>query len=238
MPERHGALFNLICLIFFCGAAVEAQTPNADPQVWPTVNVNFDLRDKTRLQLSEGLEAGDSYSKWTTAVMLSYRMKQRLIPNRRDNDEENHHVLVIGGGYEYLHDSQNGKIKNENRIVLAGTGHFTPIGGGLLLTERNRIEFRWVEGTYNFRYRNKVAVDHHFKTGDFSFIPYAAGELFYDRNHHSWNENHYAFGSQFPYKKLLMVDAYYLHKNCTTCNPQSVNVIGLTVNVFLRTKKK
>jgi hypothetical protein len=174
----------------------------------PKLNVNFDLRQQTRLQLSEGLEAGDSYSKWTTAAMLSYRMKRRLIPDRRDNDEENHHVLVLGGGYEYLHDSQNGKIKNENRIVLAGTGHFTPLGGGLLLTERNRIEFRWVEGTYNFRYRNKVAVDHHFKTGDFSFIPYAAGELFYDRNHHSWNENHYAFGSQFPYKKLLMVDAY------------------------------
>lgn len=234
---RRKTLINLICLILLCGGAVEAQTPNADPQVWPAANIDFDLRPKIRLQLSQGLEAGDSYRKPSVGATLSYRMKRLLIPSRRDNDEENQHTLVIAAGYEYLRTSQNSKIKNENRVILAGTARFTP-GGGLLLTERNRIEFRWVNGTYDFRYRNKVTVDHPFKAGDFSFIPYASGELFYDRNHHSWNENHYAFGSQFPYKKLLMVDAYYLHKNCTTCDPTSVNVFGLTLNLFFRTKKK
>jgi hypothetical protein len=234
---RYKALIDLICLSLVCVAAVEAQTPNADPQVWPAVNVNVELRDKTRLQLTQGLEAGDTYRKWTTAAMLSYRMKRLLIPSRRENDEENLHVLVIAGGYEYLHASQNGKTKNENRIALSGTGHFTP-GGGFLLTDRNRIEFRWVDGVYDFRYRNKVVIDHHLKVGEFSFTPYASGELFHDRNHHSWNENHYAFGSQFPYKKLLMVDTYYLHKNCTTCDPTSVNVVGLTLNLFLKMKKK
>jgi len=231
------SLINLISLILFCSAAVTAQTPNADPQVWPAVNVDYDLRPKLRLQVSQGLEAGDSYRQTITGAKLSYRMRRLLIPSRRDNDEENQHILVIAAGYEYLHTSQNGKIKNENRFGLAGTGHFTP-GLGVLLTDRNRIEFRWVDGAYNFRYRNKVVIDRHFKVGDFSFIPYASGELFYDRNRHSWNENQYAFGSQFPYKKLLMVDAYYLHKNCTTCNPKSVNVLGLTLNIFLKTKKK
>ena len=233
---RRRSLINLISLILFCGAAVKAQTPKADPQVWPAVNVNFDLRPKLRLQISQGLEAGDSYRQWSTGVMLSYRVKRLLIPRRRDNDEENHHTPIIIGGYEYLRTSQNGRIKNENRIVLATTARFT--GRGFLLSDRNRTEFRWVNGIYDFRYRNKVIIDRHFKAGDFSFIPYASGELFYDRNRHSWNENHYAFGSQFPYKKLLMVDAYYLHKNCTTCNPTSVNVLGLTLNLFLKTKKK
>ena len=231
---RRKRLINLICLIVLCGAAVEAQTPNADPQVWPAVNFNFDLRPKLRLQLSQGLEAGDAYRQWSTGVMLSYRVKRLLIPHRRDNDEENHHTPIIAGGYEYLRTSQNGKIKNENRIVLSTTARFTE--GGFVLSDRNRTEFRWVDGTYDFRYRNKVVIDRHFKAGDFSFIPYAAGELFYDRNHHSWNENHYGFGSQFPYKKILMVDVYYLHKNCTTCNPTSVNVLGLTLNLFLNTK--
>lgn len=234
---RRKSLINLIGLILLSGAAVEAQTPNADPQVWPSVIVNYDLRPKVRLQAWQVLEAGDSYRQWTTGARLSYRMRRLLIPSRRDNDEENLHILVIAAGYEFLRTSQNGKIKHENRFGLAGTGHFTP-GAGLLLTDRNRIEFRWVDGTYNFRYRNKVVIDRHFKAGRFSFIPYASGEMFWDRNHHLWNENQYAFGSQFPYKTHLMVDAYYLHKNCTTCNPKSVNVLGLTVNLFLKTKKK
>src|SRR6185369_11388215 len=105
---RRKRLINLIFLVLLCGAAVEAQTPNADPQVWPAVNVNFDLRPKLRLQLSEGSEAGDAYTQWTTGVTLSYRVKRLLIPRRRDNDEENHHTPIIAVGYEYLRTSQNG----------------------------------------------------------------------------------------------------------------------------------
>ena len=168
--------------------------------------------------------------------MLSYRMKRHLLPDRRDNDEESHHRLVLGGGYEYLRTSQNDKIKHEHRIVVSATPRYTP-GKGLLLTDRNRIEFRWIDGVYDLRYRNKGTIDRPIKLGDVDMIPYAFGEVFFDRNHDSWNENHYAFGLQFPYKKLMMLDTYYLHKNCTTCEPHSVHVFGLTLNLFVRNKK-
>jgi hypothetical protein len=53
-------------------------------------------------------------------------MKRLLIPSRRDNDEENRHILVIAAGYGFLRTSQNGTIKHQNRLGLSGTGHFTP----------------------------------------------------------------------------------------------------------------
>jgi hypothetical protein len=76
----------------------------------------MDLRPQIRLQISQGLEAGDSYRQPSVGAKLSYRMKRLLIPSGRDNDEENQHALVIALGYEYLRTSQNGKVKNENRL--------------------------------------------------------------------------------------------------------------------------
>jgi hypothetical protein len=48
------------------------------------------------------------------------------------------------------------------------------------------------------------------QTHSVRFTPYASGELYYDRNHHSWNQSQYGFGVQFPYKKLLMFDPFLL----------------------------
>lgn len=39
--------------------------------------------------------------------------------------------------------------------------------------------------------------------------------MFWDRNSHPWNENRYAFGVRLPYKEKLMLDTFYLRKNCT-----------------------
>lgn len=71
----------------------------------------------------------------------------------------------------------------------------------------------------------------------YEFTPYATGELFWDRNHHSWNQNQYAFGVQLPYKRHLMVDTYYLRQNCTTCSEDPLNVWGVTLNLYFRSKK-
>jgi hypothetical protein len=139
-------------------------------------------------------------------------------------------------GYEYLRTTQNDQTKSENRIIIQATPRYIP-GAGFLLTDRNRIEFRWVNGSYDARYRNKLTLDRHLRLKKLGFTPYASGELFYDRNHHSWNENQYAFGVQMPYKRHLMLDTYYLRQNCTTCSQDPLNVFGLTLNLYFGRKR-
>jgi hypothetical protein len=95
-------------------------------------------------------------------------------------------------------------------------------------------EFRWVNGAYDFRYRNRLVISRRFRTSAFRFTPYGSGELYYDRNHHSWNESRYGFGVQFPYKNRLMFDTYVLHQNCTSCGHNPVNMLGTTLNFYFR----
>lgn len=228
-----------LAILFLKGVGALGQTPTgASSEFWPSVKASIELRPQTRLQLWGDKQDGEDfdYLQWKTGAMLSYRMKRMLKLRRSDIDEENEHNLVIGAGYEYLRTTQNDKTKSEHRIIIQATPRYLP-GAGFLLTDRNRVEFRWVNGSYDVRYRNKLMIDRHLKLQNFRFTPYASGELFYDRNHHSWNENQYAFGVQLPYRKRLMLDVYYLRQNCTTCSQDPLNVLGLTLNLYFRRKR-
>lgn len=237
--SRRTRVLLFLVVPLLAGGMARAQTPDAENEVWPKVNATFELRPQTRLQVFGQLQNGEDfpYLQWNVGAMINYRMKRIARPHRADIDEENDHHLVIGAGYEYLQTTQNGSTKRENRITVQGTGRHRP-GAGLLLTDRNRFEFRWLNGGYDFRYRNKLTVDRALRVDKVRFTPYASGELFWDRNHHSWNENQYSFGVQLPYKQRLMLDTYYLHQNCTTCSQQHINVFGLTLNLYFKRKTK
>lgn len=118
-------------------------------------------------------------------------------------------------------------------MIIQATPRYHP-AARIVLQDRNRVEFRWVDGAFSARYRNKLTAQQPFTANGSRFTPYASGELFYDGKHHSWNENQYAFGVQLPYKKRLMLDTYYLRQNCTTCSEQHINVLGVTLNLYFK----
>jgi hypothetical protein len=228
-----------IVLLLLLGVGARGQTPTpSEWETWPKVQASIELRKQTRLLVYGELQNGEEfgYLQWKTGALLNYRTKRIANRGQSDIDDENEYNLVVGAGYEYLQTIQNGKTKGENRIIVQSTPRHRP-GAGFLLQDRNRAEFRWVNGVYDFRYRNRLTVDRAFRVSNFRFTPYASGELFWDRNHHSWNENQYSFGVQFPYKSRLMLDTFYLRQNCTTCSQNPLNVWGVTLNLYFRRKK-
>jgi hypothetical protein len=103
-----------------------------------------------------------------------------------------------------------------------------------LLSDRNRVDFRWINGVYDYRYRNRLTIARESQAGTFRFTPYAYGELFYHAKNHSWDASESAAGVQFPYKSRFMLDTYWLHEDCSHCAHSSVNMIGVTFNFYLR----
>jgi hypothetical protein len=214
------------------------QAPDTGWELRPKVTADVELLPRTRIQTwverHDGLNF--SFRRWRGGALLNRRLKPILKAHRHDIDEENEHYLVFGAGYEYLHTIQNGSLKVENRIITQVTPHYLP-GAGFLITDRNRAEFRWVNGVYDFRYRNKLVLERAFEIHGFRLKPYASGELYYDRNHHSWNQSQYGFGVQFPYRGRLMLDTFLLHQNCTSCSQNPVNMLGVYLTVYFRQPK-
>jgi hypothetical protein len=222
----------LIAILGFTAAA-QSETSDTETQVWPEVDAHIELPSHLRVLAFTGLEQGVNfpYQQWYAAAALGYQFKLILREHLENIDPDKEQYFLFGGGYEFLRTVQSGKTKDEDRITLDGTFGFRPTAR-FLARDRNWIEFRWINGTYSTTYRNLLTVERDFLLRGFRFTPYGAAEVFYDGAKHSWNQEWYTAGIQWPSKHLFMLDTYYRRENCSTCKPISWNVGGVTVNFF------
>jgi hypothetical protein len=228
----------LLAVILFGALPVMAQT-DSSKEFWPAIRLNVDLAPRVGLLVYGEQQNGEESptAEQKAGVTVTYRVKPLFKLLHGDPDSENEYLVSAAIGYEYLRKTKSGgQPSNENRLLVESTPRYAP-GAGFLLLNRQRMEFRWIDGAYNFRYRFKVKAQRAFNINRFRFTPYASGELFWDRNRHSWNQNEYAFGVQLPFRRRLMLDTYVLHQNCTTCSDRSVNALGVSLNLYFRRAK-
>lgn len=100
--------------------------------------------------------------------------------------------------------------KVENRGILELTARF-PFGGLWLLSDRNKGDFRWVDGVYSARYRNRLRLEHNMTLSGVKLTPYANVEAYYDYAPQEWNRTDFAVGSEFPLKFSMIFELYYTH---------------------------
>jgi hypothetical protein len=54
---------------------------------------------------------------------------------------------------------------------------------------------------------------------------------------HSWNQEYYTVGVQWPYKRVWMLSTYYRREDCSNCTPDNWNVAGASLNFYFRNSK-
>ena len=224
-------------LLISFGTNAVAQSSTAEDEFWPRLNGYTQLGKASRLLVFTGLDKGEDfpYSQWKVGGQFSYQLGRMNRPHILDIDRDKEHHLPLAAGYEYLETTQPGKESHENRISVLATPSLRP-GARLFMADRNLVEFRWKNGDYSTRYRNRLTVEMALQAGHFRFTPYASGEVFYGWSDHSWNESQVSLGLHVPYRRLFMLDAYYLRQDCDTCTPNPLNVFGLTLNLYFRNR--
>jgi hypothetical protein len=116
--------------------------------------------------------------------------------------------------------------------------------GELLLSDRNREDFRFVNGDFSFRYRNRVSIEREvdlFKGR--TITPYVSAEIFCDTRTSAWNRNRFAVGFQQslrrgPLRKMLLpkrqviLDLYFMRQNDSRSDTQHVNAVGAALAFY------
>ena len=227
-----------LAAIFSASAAAQSDAPDTETMVWPEVDAHIQLPSHLRVLAFAGLQQGVDYSyrQGYAAAAIGYQFKPILRPHLQNIDQDKEHYFVLGGGYEFLRTVQSGEVKDENRLAFDATGSLR-LPADFLVRDRNRVELRWINGVYSTTYRNMLTVELDVLAHGFRFTPFGSAEVFYDGAKHSWNEEWYTAGVQWPYKRLLMVETYYRRENCTACNPTNWNVGGVTLNVYFGNSK-
>jgi hypothetical protein len=235
MRNRLVRIFVGSLVVGASGLCAAGQSPAASTvnKFLPEADFHAQFQPNWRVLAFSGLEQAVDYPyrQWYAATGLGYQAKPIVREHLLNVDPDKEHYLVVGAGYEFLRTTQSANIKHENRITIDVTPGFRP-AARLLMRDRNWTELRWVDGKYSTTYRNQLSVERDFRVGGFRFTPNGSVEVFYDSPKHSWDEEWYTAGVQWPYKRLFMLDTYYRREHCVTCTPQNWNVGGITLHFF------
>jgi hypothetical protein len=222
----------LLLLTLFC-TTVRAET-SQEVQFLPEVDAYVKLNPQIRvsLQAKDTREGGDS-----TQAEIGPSMEFYLKPLIRlkeitafDLDDAKARPLVLTAGYRYL--AVPGK-PGTNRVPIAVTSHL-PIKAKLLLTDRNRADLDWSDGSFTWRYRNMLSLERTVAISSYHLVPYASAEIYYESQYSKVSTTELYAGSLFPIGKHFQFNAYYEHQNNTGKHPNSqVHGLGLTLNIYM-----
>lgn len=228
----------VLVLVVIGAQVVRAQESSTHNEFWPEIDVYINLKPKVRLFLlgtvSKSVEDGELFN--AKAFESQIGMHVDYIPNKH---------FILRTGYRFgTSVGETSEPFKEHRLLTEQTLRKL-LPGDLLLSDRNREDFRFLNGDFSFRYRNRVTLEREFQLQKRTVTPYVSGELFYDTRFDSWNRNRLAVGVQTslrrgPLRKMLLpkrqviLDVYYMRQNDSRSNPAHVNAIGASLAFYFR----
>jgi Protein of unknown function (DUF2490) len=224
----RGVVFLAVLVVTLC-----RQSPAQTFQFWPEIDTFVKLNEKSRLyfiasQTRENRTGTDA----EIGPNIDFYLKPLLSLKEitiAGLDESKSRPIMLRFGYRYMPSTQN---PTENRIVMEATPRF-PFVHGVLVTDRNRGELRFIQGRFSWRYRNRLAVQREFRVKAFHFIPYGRAEAYYDSNYNKFSRIAFDAGSIFPIGKHVELEEYYEHQNDTSKSPnRQVNAVSAILNLY------
>jgi hypothetical protein len=114
--------------------------------------------------------------------------------------------VMLRMGYRYATDLGTPDPSTQNRVLFELTGRVTK--GAFTLADRNGFDFRWTDGDYSTRYRNRVWVEAVVSLGKYQPVPYADAEWFYSIQNAEWTKVRYEAGVHFPVGTHFAIEPY------------------------------
>ena len=239
MPKELALIPRLFLLLVISIPATRAQEPTTQKDFWPGIDVYINLKPKIRLYflgtVGKSVEDGELRNAQAYEAQIGGHVD--YIPNEH---------VILRTGYRFGSSVGSGSDGfKEHRFVTEQTLRKL-LPGDLLLSDRNREDFRFVDGDFSFRYRNRVTVEREFHLfRKRTITPYVSGELFYDTRYDVWNRNRYAVGVQTslrrgPLRKMLLpkrqiiLDLYLMRQNDSRSDTPHINALGAALTFYFR----
>ena len=225
----------LLFLALSLGAA--AQPRVSLNEFWPEFDAFIKLNEKSRIFLmysATKLQNLGAYSDGQAGAYIDFYAVRQLRPHLISYVDPAHSKsLMLRAGYSVSRPAGNFISPTEHMVTVEATAR-AHLPAGLLLSDRSRVDLRWVAGYPNDRYRNRVKLERAFQTGRFQLTPFAHGEFYYDFRQSRWTTWRWAAGSDWAITRRIVLEGYFLRQDAWRSVPPFVNGIGITLEFFLR----
>ena len=216
----------IVCLS--TGVRCQEQASETRKELWPGLDVYAPLNEKFRFYfIVTGTRAEETRRSFETTfgAHLDYNVNKRF---------------VLRAGYRYSFAPGDDDDFKEHRMVTEQTFR-QDLPWEMLLSDRNRQDWRFVNGNFSFRYRNRVRLEREIRAWGRSFTPYGSVEVYYDTRFDVWNRNRLTAGVEFQLKrgfpllreltprKQIVLDLYYTKQNDSRSQPHHIHAVGATL---------
>ena len=206
---------------------------NSVSQAWPEIDTFFKVNSNVRLSFfaattreeAQGTDAeiGPNFDFFAKPLRKAVRFTVF------DLDQSKSRLLMLRAGYRYMPSTT---ASTENRGILEATGRY-PLARGSLVSDRNRIDLRFIDDEFSWRYRNRLTGEREFAIKSYHFAPYVRAEAYYDSKHGRFSRTTETIGCPFPIPKHSDIEPYYEHWNDTSNAPnRQVNAFGLVLSLY------
>jgi hypothetical protein len=218
----------LLLVCFSSGVQCQEQEVASQKELWTEVDVYVPLNEKFRLfflaSFNRAEETKDKLES-TFGAHLDYKVNKHF---------------VLRAGYRYSFAPGDQDSFKEHRIITEQTFR-QDLPLAMLLSDRNREDWRFVNGNFSFRYRNRIRLEREFRVCGRSLTPYGSVEVYHDSRFDVWNRNRLTAGAEFQLQrgfpllrelapsKQVILDLYYTKQNDSRSEPHHVHAIGASI---------
>jgi Protein of unknown function (DUF2490) len=204
-------------------------------QVWPETSTFVRLTDQMRFYfLMTTVKEERTATEGEVGPNFDFYLKPLRKLNRWAGfrlDESKNRFLMVRVGYRYVF-PYGGEGSDEHRGVVEATAR-CPLAHGVTVADRSRVDLRTIEGTFSWRYRNRLTVEKDFSIRRFKFTPYGRGEIYYDSRYSKVSRTALIAGSSFPITRHFELESYLEHQNDSGgSSNRTVNAVGMVANLY------
>jgi len=206
---------------------------NQSFQAWPEVDAYFQLNSDVRVSI---FDAATRENRQGTSAEIGPNIDfffKPLVKLKRitifELDQSKNRLVMLRLGYRYMPTTDG---PTEHRGIVEATARY-PLVRGVLLSDRNRLDLRYIDGELAWRYRNRITAERTLSIRSYHFTPYIRAEAYYDGNFQKWSRTAESVGCIFPFRKRYEVEPYYEHQNDSATAPnRQVNALGFVFSMY------
>jgi hypothetical protein len=219
---------------------VFAQPATRSQEVWPAVDAYYRFSPRFRLYGTlGGTKKESSYSDGAVGIFADYFTFPFVKVLRPDHvDSLPGEFLWLRCGYQYstTPPSAEDPFKEGMIVTEANARYHLPLQ--MLLTWKNRFDWRSKNGDFEARYRPKITVERDLHTDFLFFTVTGLVEYFANFTNGSVNRFKTQLGFELKVTQRINYEAYWNHQFEHQPEIQSVDAFGMTLKIYLQKKQE
>lgn len=222
----------MIVLVLVCAGCVYAQDRSAtETEFWPEADIFWKFNDHIRLLFltAWAKDRDEEAHELEIGAFLDVfvpRFRPLLFRRTSNQDDARARRIALRAGYRHVR--YPNRDSKEDRLETDATLRWV-LPASLLMSDRNRGEYRFIDGDFAWRFRHELKFERDFEIARLPVTPYVSGEIFYDSRFETISRWRLTAGSTFRVSPRWAIEPYYTRQIARELGFRKTQAAGLTV---------